>query len=149
MTESPPKFSLSAKADAAVRAGNLLKAIGVVRQEAGLDWKDAKDLLDAHLLERDSAAQAPAAHRLISAEAEPALRQGNRIEAIKIVRLERHLKLKEARDAVDAYIKTQSDLIAIFKHEARPRRMILAGLLVVVAVAAPLLSLGAFLIWTS
>jgi len=39
-----------------------------------------------------------------------ALEQGNTIEAIKIVRLERGLGLKESKDLVDAYLKSRPDL---------------------------------------
>ncbi len=36
--------------------------------------------------------------------------EGRQDEAIKIVRLERDVGLKEAKDAVDAYLRTQPDL---------------------------------------
>lgn len=39
-----------------------------------------------------------------------ALEQGNTIEAIKIVRLDRDLGLKESKDLVDAYLKSRPDL---------------------------------------
>ena len=39
-----------------------------------------------------------------------ALEQGNTIEAIKIVRLERGLDLKDSKDLVDAYLKGRPDL---------------------------------------
>jgi len=39
-----------------------------------------------------------------------ALWKGNVIEAIKIVRLERDVELKEAKDQVDAYLKSQPSL---------------------------------------
>ncbi len=39
-----------------------------------------------------------------------ALWKGNVIEAIKIVRLERDIELKEAKDQVDAYVKSQPAL---------------------------------------
>ena len=39
-----------------------------------------------------------------------ALEQGNTIEAIKIVRLERGLGLKESKDLVEAYLKSRPDL---------------------------------------
>jgi ribosomal protein L7/L12 len=39
-----------------------------------------------------------------------ALQQGNTIEAIKIVRTERGLGLKESKDAVDAYVREHPEL---------------------------------------
>ena len=51
-----------------------------------------------------------------------ALEQGNTIEAIKVVRLERGLGLKESKDLVDAYLKSRPDLqrrLAAAQAEAR------------------------------
>ena len=39
-----------------------------------------------------------------------ALEQGNKIEAIKIVRMERALGLKESKDVVDAYVRSNPRL---------------------------------------
>ena len=46
----------------------------------------------------------------LSLAAIAALWKGQMIEAIKVVRQERNLGLKEAKDAVEAYLKTQRDL---------------------------------------
>ncbi|HYM37191.1 MAG TPA: hypothetical protein VES96_02195 [Nitrospiraceae bacterium] len=46
----------------------------------------------------------------LSQSAVAALEQGNTIEAIKIVRLERALGLKESKDLVDGYLKSRPDL---------------------------------------
>lgn len=40
----------------------------------------------------------------------PALEQGHTIEAIKIIRQESGLGLKESKDLVDAYLKSRPDL---------------------------------------
>lgn len=40
----------------------------------------------------------------------PALEQGHTIEAIKIIREERGLGLKESKDLVDAYLRSRPDL---------------------------------------
>lgn len=39
-----------------------------------------------------------------------ALRRGNKIEAIKILREEQHLGLKEAKGQVEAYVRSQPEL---------------------------------------
>jgi ribosomal protein L7/L12 len=44
------------------------------------------------------------------AEAIAALWQGNKIEAIKIVRQSHHIDLKEAKDKVDQYLKNEPAL---------------------------------------
>ena len=47
-----------------------------------------------------------------------ALSSGNKIEAIKIVRQEWGVDLKDAKDAVEAYIKTQPGLAATMQEAA-------------------------------
>ena len=42
----------------------------------------------------------------LSAAAVAALHQGNKVEAIKLVRAERGIGLKEAKDLVDAYLES-------------------------------------------
>ena len=51
---------------------------------------------------------------VLSAEVISALHRGNKIEAIKLLREEQGIGLKEAKDAVDAYVRTQPDLEATF-----------------------------------
>jgi ribosomal protein L7/L12 len=46
----------------------------------------------------------------LSSAAMAALRQGNKIEAIKIVRVERNLGLKEAKDCVEDYVRRDPSL---------------------------------------
>lgn len=55
--------------------------------------------------DRDTGAVPP-----FPAAAVAALRRGNKIEAIKIVRMERNIGLKEAKDAVEDFVKAQPEL---------------------------------------
>ena len=48
----------------------------------------------------------------LPAAAIAALQEGRKIDAIRIVREERNLELKEAKDAVDAYVRSQPALQA-------------------------------------
>ena len=50
----------------------------------------------------------------LSVAAISALHQGNKIEAIKIVREERNIGLKDAKDAVEDYIRSQPVLQSSF-----------------------------------
>ena len=50
----------------------------------------------------------------LSIAAISALHQGNKIEAIKIVREERNIGLKEAKDAVEDYVHSQPTLKSSF-----------------------------------
>lgn len=45
-----------------------------------------------------------------------ALRAGNKIEAIKVVRIERNTGLKEAKDIVEDYLQSQPELKSAFAN---------------------------------
>jgi len=51
---------------------------------------------------------------ILSAGAISALSRGNKIEAIKLVRIERGIGLKEAKDVVEEYLRTQPSLQGTF-----------------------------------
>lgn len=66
-----------------------------------------------------------------------ALEQGHTIEAIKIVRLERGLGLKESKDLVDAYLKGRPDLQRRLEAaQAEARQGIVRWLAIFLALAA-------------
>ena len=70
---------------------------------------------------------------VLSAEVISALHRGNKIEAIKLLREEQGIGLKEAKDAVDAYVRTQPDLAAIFAAaQSRTSRSVLLWLLILI-----------------
>jgi ribosomal protein L7/L12 len=65
-----------------------------------------------------------------------ALHQGNKIEAIKIVRQERGIGLKEAKDAVDLYVQTDPLLQNKFAAaRAGNKRSFLLWLTILIALA--------------
>jgi ribosomal protein L7/L12 len=73
----------------------------------------------------------------LSAGAVSALHRGDKIEAIRITREERRIGLKESKDAVDEYIRTQPALQAsLAARQADATRSILFWLGVVVAAVA-------------
>ncbi len=62
-----------------------------------------------------------------------ALRQGNKIEAIKIVRMEQNIGLKEAKDAVEDYVRSHPALEAsLATAQAGTKRSALVWLAVLV-----------------
>ena len=75
----------------------------------------------------------------LSAAAISALHQGDKIEAIKIVREERNIGLKEAKDAVDAFVRSQPSLQSSFaaaqSGAKRTALLWLAGIVVVAVLA--------------
>jgi hypothetical protein len=66
-----------------------------------------------------------------------ALEQGNIIDAIKIVRLDRSLGLKESKDLVDAYLKSRPDLQRRLEAvQAEARQGFVQWLVIFLALAA-------------
>lgn len=66
-----------------------------------------------------------------------ALHKGNKIEAIKIVRSERNIQLKEAKGAVEGYLRSQPALQAsLAAKQVEALRSALRWLFIVVALAA-------------
>ena len=69
----------------------------------------------------------------LPAAAIEALTKGRKIEAIKIVRQETSLGLKQAKDAVDAYVAARPDLSSQFQEANQgARRSLWMWLLIVV-----------------
>jgi len=112
-TETPSTHSSSniapGNAEEAVRAllddGNKIEAIKLVREQTGLGLKEAKDLVDA--MERGAAVSilpgtdSPAFHGDVDSEARRLVAAGKVIDAIKLVRAQKNLGLKEAKDYVE------------------------------------------------
>ena len=79
----------------------------------------------------------PPSSRPFPAAAVAALSNGNKIEAIKIVREEWGTDLKDSKDAVEAYVKTQPALAATMQEaSARSQRSGLVWLLILAVVVA-------------
>jgi ribosomal protein L7/L12 len=90
---------------AALQAGNKIEAIRRLREATGLGLKESKDAIDAHEAGR---ASQPAADGPLPPQALEALRRGDKVQAIRLLRERTGLGLKEAKDRVDA-----------FRHEAQ------------------------------
>jgi ribosomal protein L7/L12 len=87
----------------ALERGQLIEAIKLLRQARGLGLAEAKHAVEAHARgAQPRPGQAGMAHAGQSGEVMEALRSGNKIEAIKRMRANTGLGLKEAKEAVDA-----------------------------------------------
>jgi ribosomal protein L7/L12 len=92
----------------AIGRGDVIEAIKLLRAATGLGLKEAKDLVDAHRSGKTVSVVLLAHSESLPASGplpQPvmqALRNGNKIEAIKLLREETGLGLKEAKDAVEA-----------------------------------------------
>jgi len=81
----------------------------------------------------NGATQSPALPQAAIAQ----LEQGNTIEAIKIVRLERDLGLKESKDLVDGYLRSRPDLKRRLEAaQAEARQGFVRWLVIFLALAA-------------
>lgn len=85
----------------AIERGNLIDAIKLVREQTGLGLKEAKDLVDSQARENVTRPVRPWSGTL-PATAAAALQQGNKIEAIRLLREETGVGLKDARQFIDA-----------------------------------------------
>ena len=75
----------------------------------------------------------------LSTAAISALHHGNKIEAIKIVREERHIGLKEAKDVVDDYVRSHPGVqssLAVAQAETKRSALLWRAALIVLAVLA-------------
>ncbi len=95
---------------AALRAGNKIDAITIVREATGLGLKEAKDAVEQYV-PGDRPYRAPE-RRSFGGEAFPlaavsALQNGRFIDAVKIVRQAQGGGLKEAKEAVDRYVASE------------------------------------------
>lgn len=100
-----PAGPLSPEVLEALQRGNTVEAIKLLRESSGLGLKEAKDIIDQRL-----SGHAPAEARpgQFPAPVTEALRRGNKIEAIRLLREHTGMGLKEAKDAVDAFQQQSS-----------------------------------------
>ncbi len=92
---------------AALTRGNTIEAIKRLREATGLGLAEAKGLIDAHqrgvatITPTSRPAQEPGIGAWPTGVGE-ALRRGNKIEAIRLLRAQTGLGLKDAKDAIEA-----------------------------------------------
>jgi len=79
---------------------------------------------------------------VLSAAATAALQRGNKIEAIRIVRAERGCDLKDAKDAVDAYVESNPALKSSLQAQSAAAGGTLLKWLAGLAIVGVLLYLG-------
>lgn len=113
---SPSPESLPVEVLAALQEGEPIEAIKRLRTATGLGLKEAKAAIDRHLAgvpARPRPTIAAAAGLPFSVAA--AIQQGNKLEAIRLLREQGGLGLKEAKAAVDAFEREQA---ATDRHRA-------------------------------
>ena len=98
---SIPASGLPANVLDALRRGDVIEAIKLLRASTGLGLKDAKDAIDQHLRGKPVGMVAGYSGQLPSSVMAE-LQKGNKIEAIRLLREQTGLGLKEAKEAVEA-----------------------------------------------
>ena len=96
------KDQLPPQVQAALRAGRAVEAIKLLREATGLGLKEAKDRIDAEGQHGSPAAQYPQMPGTLPVQVVEAMRAGNKIEAIRLLREQTGMGLKEAKEAVEA-----------------------------------------------
>ncbi|MEO7392869.1 MAG: hypothetical protein ABIU58_11890 [Ramlibacter sp.] len=103
---SSPPDSLPAQVQEALRRGNVMEAIKLLRASGNFGLKEAKELLEAH--QRGAAGSKPPPPRAaatapgtIPPSVADAMQKGNKLEAIGLLRQQAGLGLKEAREAIE------------------------------------------------
>ena len=86
----------------AIERGNLVDAIKLLRQQTGLGLKEAKDLVDSQV-GGNVAKAARSWSGTLPASAAAALEQGNKVDAIRLLREHTGLGLAEAKASIDAH----------------------------------------------
>ena len=89
---------------AALQQGKKVEAIALLREAGGLGLKEAKDAIDQYLRESSTSSDnvSSATVSPLPANVVEALQRGNKMEAIRLLREETGLGLKEAKERVEA-----------------------------------------------
>jgi ribosomal protein L7/L12 len=93
---------LPADVQAALQRGDDLDAIMLLRDATGLGLKEAKDVIAEHVRGNPTLLVPLPAGSPLTPEVAAALQRGNMIEAVKLLRKQTGLGLKEAKDAVES-----------------------------------------------
>jgi ribosomal protein L7/L12 len=98
-----PTAPLPANVIAALQRGNTIDAIKLLRESSGVGLKEAKDAIEQHLRGNSGSVVTAASDGSLPCSVVVAMRRGQKIEAIKLLREQTGLGLKEAKEAVEGY----------------------------------------------
>ena len=87
---------------AALQRGQTIEAIKLLRGSTGLGLAEAKDLIDRHLGGRPVSIARSTPLTELPADVAAAMQQGNKLEAIRLLREHTGIGLKEAKEAVES-----------------------------------------------
>lgn len=142
MNVSEQKISPSAMA--AAKNGNIIEAIKIVREDTGLDLKQAKELVEREL-KHDGRSSSSSPHSSMPINALVALQNGQLIDAIRHYLEHNKIGLKDAKEAIEDYLATNPSVHQQFKAAAAKGRNPVARILWAI-VAVGLIAVGGYLV---
>ncbi|MCE9658450.1 MAG: ribosomal protein L7/L12 [Burkholderiales bacterium] len=98
-----PDSPLPADVLAALEKGDKIEAIKRLRTATGLGLKEAKDVVERYPGSNHPVRPSVASMLSLPFAVAEAMKQGNKLEAIRLMREQGGLGLKEAKDAVEAF----------------------------------------------
>ena len=107
MPFSPDNFPASVLT--ALQRGNQVEAIKLLRESTGLGLKEAKDAIDTHLSRRSTPTDARVSLTSLPTAVTDALRRGDRVEAVRLIRESGGLGLMEAKEAIESFQREHRD----------------------------------------
>ena len=104
---SQPHFSLPDNVLAALAAGNKMQAVRLLREQTGLGLHEAKDAVESYVPHDGAHGNHPAFNHSTASGDLPhmvvaAWQRGHKIEAVRLLREQTGLGLKEAKDTLEA-----------------------------------------------
>jgi ribosomal protein L7/L12 len=116
-----------------LKKGNKIETIKILREETGIGLKEAKVLIDrAHARESSGRDDINLNNISISSNVLKHLREGKKVDAIKTLRWETCIGLKDAKDLVEKALLENPDVKII--HDAEAKRSVINFLLFILAV---------------
>ena len=105
----------------ALQQGHTIEAIKLLRTATGLGLKEAKDVIDA--FQQGHSMTVPIARSMdqLPVSVLQAIQSGNKIEAIRLLREQTGLGLKEAKDAVETMPKRKAEGTGHFPTIEKPK----------------------------
>ena len=138
---------LSPAALSALQRGDKIEAIKILREQRNLGLKEAKEAVEAYLRSpapprsttfagMDAAAPAARTSAELSPAAVSALERGSKIEAIKLLRANHNIGLKDAKDSVEEYLRAHPSVQrACSAAQAASQKTVLRWLALLLALA--------------